>query len=1307
RLPELRASTAASPSAPTGYYVYTGVEFTGLGGTAYPLDWSTTAPVNCSFNPGDFSIAISPSPAIDVREYTLTLTPNASIAYLFPSGYIKTYTFHITKKPVVIAGTLPQYKLYGAPNGTTFGGVAVQTSTAAGTPTALEPMDTGKVGVTVQILLPGGAPSTAGDYDDVIAVPGAGYKLRFTLATINTSAPDTRDYANNYSIINQEPDFEIKPRPYTSTVLETTTITYLDEDSDIPAPWPYVKLNIGTEQWYAPPGSSITGPYVYATRDSDAIHAGTNIGAIKPDTSATPYGPYIRLANGAFQFSNNYTIVPGITGNLEILPKPVTLTPTNAVKYFGQYDSQMRPSPSLTGIPLVQVEFPSTRTNPTAGVPVPYKIRIAADGGKALPGNWAEDLYIQMDRLGSLGEAPGPYTLQVAPPPILKSTVNRANTYINYGTLADNYAVSPATITATLTIQTWSGDNAELKNAYNGVEAVGSEAGGGWYIGGNLAQIGPPSAGPYAGILQIAPALSGAATNNNALFTAANATGSTLFGPGPLSITDDMKYAAGNSGSYRTDQPNPVPAGQVSIQYFMRHKGSVTDDLYDAISVPKDQPPFSQDTELLGFQSSNGSAYINVSDYNTREMVIQSLAAEPIYLRGDILDRGSSILNPLQWRTDAVPLAPSETKPFAVRDGNLAAIACTTPGLTPFSSPHTSTKEAYNADYSNPAGFVLEVRDYAGNSDSITYPLNFTNVPDYTPAVLKASSPMPIGTMGYVMSRTGGSFFITGEPKEPVKVVHYNGRDTYTYYILLDASGKAEIRVSMSGILTTLQGSVIGGVNEPINGCVWDIGERSFHPQQHITFSYADEDHLSDIFSTTLDFIYGGFALPITVDPQFLDRDFSIPITLPEDGAVTVMKAGKQVLYDSAAITGPWSAQAKNVKNDIPLTWMNTPVQLPLPGKDMLSVTYMNLVGETYTGFFDIDKSEVKTPIKMYISPIRHQGKFIHASDRYMRIFGTATEYEPLLIGIDGINKNIPVTYVSGHGPYDFMGTDRGEWSVTIPLSLLPKNRPLEVRARYRDVYGEGDLVKDVVTILLDETPAVIITTPEYEGMGYVAGIAQPGAKVSLSMMGPDGKRISIRVTADEAGYFLAELPETYIGAVTVVVTNPDGTTQQLLLSRWKEPQAIKAYPVGKLFPHYFEDGVADWLQATPVTAAELAEGITLPLLAGNTFEIGTVTVGLENGKVVYSYTLNDERIVVEQEYVTAEPGRLDEDRLEQILRRAPGAPGRTEVTGTGIYWLILELWVRLPEECMITSPHLLTKEGADPIHLQYLGYQF
>ncbi|MCL2812501.1 MAG: hypothetical protein FWD25_11530 [Clostridia bacterium] len=561
---------------------------------------------------------------------------------------------------------------------------------------------------------------------------------------------------------------------------------------------------------------------------------------------------------------------------------------------------------------------------------------------------------------------------------------------------------------------------------------------------------------------------------------------------------------------------------------------------------------------------------------------------------------------------------------------------------------------------------IVFARDFAGNvrnTEMVVEPHPVNG--------LAISGPDDVGA-------TGGEFLIEGEPNELVFVHH--DLSGFEETIQLDQTGRAKVVIHAGGNMSIMD--TFGNTLHQMDGISAVHDSDAAHLQQQLTVFYADVENIAlsdgEPESATLLFYYHTQAFPITVDPMFRNRDLTIDIILPEDGFVNKIQANGTDIYTTSNRMEVNRGQV--VTYD--LNWYTSPF-LIVPGTGQLMIEYEDLGGMIWEGTFDISKSIVDEPAMMQIEPEPNTNGYFGQKDQNIVIFGTSVGYEPLIVEI-GTTSALNDIIATGTGNY--VQTNKGNWTTPFALTDLPKDVEIVVSVSYRDVIGPGT---EMVIMYDDMCMPTIVVTPLYEGARHLAGITEVGALVRISCVDQ-----TIKAMVDNYGFFHAELPMLFEGEEVVIdAYDLAGNHHELTLVVQEKPGPMKAHTQGTLFPVYDDLEEPDWMQATSVTKAELEEGVSLALLAGNLFRIGELHMRLVNGEVVVSYSLESDVELLE-EYITLLAGEMDVLHLlnQQEQSLIPGESfAWIEDAGNDRYWVYASLQVLLTAERLEAAIERLT----------------
>ena len=443
----------------------------------------------------------------------------------------------------------------------------------------------------------------------------------------------------------------------------------------------------------------------------------------------------------------------------------------------------------------------------------------------------------------------------------------------------------------------------------------------------------------------------------------------------------------------------------------------------------------------------------------------------------------------------------------------------------------------------------------------------------------------------YVINGDNCSIKVSGEPQQWVNV-YVNGAEKPELK-QLNADGNATIELTA-------------------------INEGSFADRkQTIRVSYQEFEEIEDNVSVYLDAIISD-ALNVEVPHN---RQEQLEVVLPEPGYVSKIEVKwtseiTDILYTDDKVKDQYSEVS------IPLEYAYLINQ---PAGATYSVYFKDLAGNEYEAVSVVTTLYSSKP-GISIQPAKNTKDRVKGGDLEVTVTGLIGE---TVIVSNSWNSDVREITISGDE-----GSREGKATVTFPQSDIPRNQVLSVTAEYVNIDGSNSIGGFQYD---DYCSKPIILTPVYENAYVIAGVVEVGSAVEISY--PDYPELgSTFVRPDAYGFFAAELDMLDEGDKVQIEVQDlgDNWTSVVLVAQAEDELATQmAYPMGKLFTN---NRVTDqpWLVATKVKIDDLKDGVTLPILANNCFEIGEFTAVMdENGNVVYNYTVDDSVAVVVDSYMT------------------------------------------------------------------------
>ena len=436
----------------------------------------------------------------------------------------------------------------------------------------------------------------------------------------------------------------------------------------------------------------------------------------------------------------------------------------------------------------------------------------------------------------------------------------------------------------------------------------------------------------------------------------------------------------------------------------------------------------------------------------------------------------------------------------------------------------------------------------------------------------------------------GNAITFHGQPGEMITIKHTVSGQEHVFNAVLDANGQ---------YVLDLTDPAIEALFNP----------EQTHIEQQFNVVYTDAENLdAEAFDCT--FVYDTGILPIVEGGVVWEnRSNEMKITLPEYGTLTQVEvAGAVVAYQN--VSG---------KGELTLTVdLNEPDLSPKDPE--ITVTYADALGNTSTAKFTAS-TYTGSALTAIFEPVLLPNDYFDArKGSELKVTIAGTEYEDVIITLEDFVEG---TKLSGDGEWEDVP---GTGTVTIPMKGMPREQRLVCKIVYEDINGasfEKELWFD------DECETPVITSPIFEYMTTLTGKAEPNSAVYVIY---DNEVYT--GTVDESGYFEIVMPGLWAGETfdlhCVDIAYNRAKVEGIEIPALEEVET-QAYPMGRMVADFDSQ---TWYMATEInTASELP--VTVPVLAGGSFEIGTCTYTVANGKVnaSFDFSVDEENLVISDVY--------------------------------------------------------------------------
>ena len=410
-----------------------------------------------------------------------------------------------------------------------------------------------------------------------------------------------------------------------------------------------------------------------------------------------------------------------------------------------------------------------------------------------------------------------------------------------------------------------------------------------------------------------------------------------------------------------------------------------------------------------------------------------------------------------------------------------------------------------------------------------------------------------------------------------------------------------------------------------------------------ITLAYVDLNNLKDDTEEAAPSALTVTAHFDTVQPQieeaissFLNRDASITFVVPEAGRLDYITFDEATRIDSKLYTNAGDPYGPEFTDTLDVSWnADSNPHLIHSGPDAIEMKYTDLVCNETTARFGIGQS-VGAQVNITIEPIIVTDmERIDMNERPQQVKVTVegTGYELMHMTLTPGDSEEVSEIATGSGEWNQNST--GEWSTVVNTSSFINDEEITCSVRYDDLIGNEEF-----HFYFDElADPLIITIPQItEDNWVIPGIAESGSDITIYV---DGERVT-NTKRDPYTVFAGRKPQLEVGSqVRIVASDLSNNRAEYITTVQPSPvdgtQTLDAYAMGKVFTnaHTVKES-PQWLMAAFYTEEELKNGVTVPLVAANSFNIGQVTMKITGEQLDYRFTpengvsLSGEKITVQ-----------------------------------------------------------------------------
>ncbi|MDO5378120.1 MAG: hypothetical protein Q4G52_07290 [Clostridia bacterium] len=548
---------------------------------------------------------------------------------------------------------------------------------------------------------------------------------------------------------------------------------------------------------------------------------------------------------------------------------------------------------------------------------------------------------------------------------------------------------------------------------------------------------------------------------------------------------------------------------------------------------------------------------------------------------------------------------------------------------------------------------------------------------------------------------------LTGEPGESVDIILTNGTETLCETSLVFDGTRFANGDAKAGQTASLSFQFADTAD---NGAVLTIGDKRIaianNGRYELRVNYTDEENLTEQAagqnapkpeSTTLGYMWDKTKPEISLQSELHNRDRQTIVIVSEACTLESFKVN-----DVDRITNSDMEFGAQGEREYTLTWsMDT---LMHSGTDALTIESVDLVGNTNTQTFDVERSE-GAPLTLTIQPVVNDNGYVDRSEvqvDYVAIFVEGTAGELIQIEQNGAmmtstaGVKLPMLSRSGtEWAVDKMGGYSGQYS--------PDSFPNFEQFLLSTCYEDLDAPQADITLIYDDVclPTVVASAVT-EDCRVISCLAERGSYLSFYR---NGEPINVQGRIDNYGVFVGSMPyleKDDILRIIAVDLAGNIDRKEIVVGEEVSSAILDGYLMGRTAIGYVSGNEEmDWVTASYLRIDELKEGITLPLVAANAFIYGEAEIRMdEDGHVTVETVLND-GVKAENDYV----GVLTEYDMDSFKNRKAGSvvtnPGKIR---DGV-WVCFSQNVEL-SAAQMTESYLIWRNTSDEDYLLYLNRQ-
>lgn len=548
---------------------------------------------------------------------------------------------------------------------------------------------------------------------------------------------------------------------------------------------------------------------------------------------------------------------------------------------------------------------------------------------------------------------------------------------------------------------------------------------------------------------------------------------------------------------------------------------------------------------------------------------------------------------------------------------------------------------------------------------------------------------------------------LTGEPGESVDIILTNGTETLCETSLVldgtrfaNGDAKAEQTASIS----------FQFADTTDNGAVLTIGDKRIaianNGRYELRVNYTDEENLTEQAAgqdapkpvpATMGYMWDKTKPEVSLQSELHNRDRQTTVIVSEACTLESFKVN-----DVERITNSDMEFGAQGEREYTLTWsMDT---LMHSGTDALAIQSVDLVGNTNTQTFDVERSE-GAPLTLTIQPVVNDNGYVDRSEvqvDYVAIFVEGTAGELIQIEQNGAmmtsTSGIKLPMLSRSGTewaVDKMGGYSGQYS--------PDSFPNFEQFLLSTCYEDLDAPQADITLIYDDVclPTVVASAVT-EDCRVISCLAERGSYLSFYR---NGEPINVQGRIDNYGVFVGSMP--YLekdDVLRIIAVDLAGNIDRKEIVVGEEVSSVQldGYLMGRTAIGYVSGNEEmDWVTASYLRIDELKEGVTLPLVAANAFIYGEAEVRMdEDGRVTVETVLND-GVKAENDYV----GVLTEYDMDSFKNRKAGSVVTNPNKIRDGVWVCFSQNVEL-SAAQMTESYLIWRNTSDEDYLLYLNRQ-